>query len=174
MMLLMALACSLTIGSGMLNGQSPEGSGPAPASGVRKNVLTNQGVVLLAQAGYSERFIIDMIFHKQTQFDVSVEGLAWLARQGLSERIVRTMVANERKEEEIAIVPATVAVVPAGSGGDPAAASIREERKGVNVSIPVNMPTSVSNESSWYVRNAWEGDRWYIVPNIPYFSAGGR
>lgn len=172
-MLLMALACSLTIGSGMLAGQSPAGSGAVPASGIRKNVLTNQGVVLLAQAGYSERFIIDMIFHKQTQFDVSVEGLAWLAKQGLSERIVRTMVANERKEEEIAIVPATVAVVPAGSGGDPAPSSTGE-RKGVNVSIPVNMPTSVSNESSWYVRNAWEGDRWYIVPNIPYFSAGGR
>jgi hypothetical protein len=157
----------------MLAGQSPAGSGAVPASGIRKNVLTNQGVVLLAQAGYSERFIIDMIFHKQTQFDVSVEGLAWLAKQGLSERIVRTMVANERKEEEIAIVPATVAVVPAGSGGDPAPSSTGE-RKGVNVSIPVNMPTSVSNESSWYVRNAWEGDRWYIVPNIPYFSAGGR
>lgn len=174
-MIWMALACSLTIGSGMLNGQTPASpSAPMPASGMKKNVLTNQGVVLLAQAGYSERFIIDMIFHKQTQFDVSVEGLAWLARQGLSERIVRTMVANERKEEEIAIVPATVAVTPAGSGGGQAAAGLGEERKSVNVSIPVNMPTSVSNEPSWYVRNAWEGDRWYIVPNIPYFSAGGR
>lgn len=165
-MLLMVLACFLTIGSGVLAGQSL----PVPASGIRKNVLTNQGVVLLAQAGYSERFIIDLIFQKQTQFDVSVEGLAWLAKQGLSERIVRTMVANERKEEQTAILPASVAVVPAGSGADPAGSG-REQRKNVQVAIPVTMPTSVPGEPSWYVRNAWEGDRWYIMPNIPYLSS---
>jgi len=137
-----------------------------PLSGLGRNVLTNQGVALLARSGYSEGFIIDMIFHKETQFDVSAEGLAWLAKQGLTERIVRAMVANERKEQSTAIVPASVVV------GQPAqmTPSVSQTQtvltaggKPVNVEVEVTMPTPGPSNTSWYTRG-WDRDRWYLMP----------
>jgi hypothetical protein len=146
-----------------------------PPSGISKNVLTNMGVALLAKAGYSEGFIIDIIHHKQTQFDVSAEGLAWLAGQGLSERIVRTMVANENKEQRTAIVPASIQVVTQPPSAVPTAsatqaAASRTQKVPMQVSIGVAMPTPEPSPASWYVRS-WEPDRWYIIPNIPMLAA---
>ncbi|MBL8217946.1 MAG: hypothetical protein JNL62_01885 [Bryobacterales bacterium] len=162
---------SLAFGIGLLGtiqAQTASATMPAvPLSGLGRNVLTNQGVALLARSGYSEGFIIDMIFHKETQFDVSAEGLAWLAKQGLTERVVRAMVANERKEQSTAIVPAAVVV------GQPApvmAPSISQTQtvlaaggKPVNVEVEVTMPTPGPSNSSWYMRG-WDRDRWYLMP----------
>jgi len=53
--------------------------------------LTNQGLVQLAEAGYSERFLLDIIESRPVRFDTSVEGLVFLARQGLSENLVRAV-----------------------------------------------------------------------------------
>lgn len=135
----------------------------APAAGITKQTLTNQGVVLLAQAGYSEGFLIDLIHHKQTAFDTSVEGLAWLVKQGLSERVIRVMVANENKEENTAIVPATVALPPSQ------AASLHPTRSegaanSAWVSLPVTMPHAGSSSPSWTKGNMYR-DRWYLVPS---------
>ena len=74
-------------------------SAPRAVLGGPPAVLTNQRVVLLAQAGYSEGSIIEIIKNKQSKFDVSPEGLTWLAQQGLTERIVGAMVVAERKQE---------------------------------------------------------------------------
>src|SRR5690348_9750163 len=62
-----------------------------------RNVLSNQGIVMLADAGYDEDFLIDLIRLKQTRFDTTVEGLMLLANHGVSERIIRFMLANENK-----------------------------------------------------------------------------
>ncbi len=161
---------------------------PSPNGATTKNILTNQGVVALARAGYSEGFIIDIIYQKQTQFDVSVEGLAWLAKQGLSERVIRTMVTNERKEERTAIVPATVQIVtqeqaavqPAvqrrGRYVEPSAPMVTR-RSEVQVPLPVVFPspgpTEGASQSSWYVKG-YERDKWYIVPNVPILPASSR
>jgi hypothetical protein len=162
---------SLAIASSVLFGQTV-----VPASGIGKNVLTNQGVALLAKAGYSESFIIDMIYHKQTQFDVSAEGLAWLAKQGLSERIVRTMVTNDQKDETIAIVPTSATVVPpmapmgtqtpnvVWSGGG---------RKPLNMAIEVTLPTPQASPASYMVQQ-WGRDQWYTIPNIPALAVNAR
>src|SRR5215510_14580589 len=107
MRILLRGICSLAIGYGLLAAAE---SKTVPPGGFAKNILTNHGVVLLAQAGYSEGFIIEMIHLKQTQFDVTPEALAALAHEGLSERIVRVMVANERKDGEFAIIPAMVSL----------------------------------------------------------------
>jgi len=146
-----------------------------PPSGISRNVLTNMGVSLLAKAGYSEGFIIDIIHHKQTQFDVSAEGLAWLAGQGLSERIVRTMVANENKEQRTAIVPASIHVMTqppsaVSTVSAPTAAASRTQKVPMQVSIEVAMPTPEPSPASWYVRG-WEPDRWYVIPNVPMLAA---
>ncbi|MBI4908975.1 MAG: hypothetical protein HY820_35470 [Acidobacteria bacterium] len=162
---------------------------PSPNGATTKNILTNQGVVALARAGYSEGFIIDIIYQKQTQFDVSVDGLAWLAKQGLSERVIRTMVTNERKEEQTAIVPATVQIVtqeqapvqPArlrrGNYVEQTVAPPVTRRTEVQVPLPVIFPapgpTSGPSQSSWYVKG-YDRDKWYIVPNVPVLPASTR
>jgi len=162
-------ACSLAIGAGVLLGQSP-----LPLNGISKNVLTNPGVALLAQAGYSEGFIIDIIHHKQTQFDVSAEGLSWLAKQGLSERIVRVMVANERKDELTAILPTTTITVRAGSEPNSSGQMVATaEKRETPVAVRVTMPTDPAYQSSSFVKG-WERDRWYVVPNVPAISVSAR
>lgn len=60
---------------------------------VPRNVLTNQGVITLAKAGFDEEFVLDAIASSRTRFDTSVDGLADLVKQGLSERIIRMMMA---------------------------------------------------------------------------------
>lgn len=161
---------------------------PSPNSSTTKNILTNQGVVALARAGYSEGFIIDIIYLKQTQFDVSVDGLAWLAKQGLSERVIRTMVTNERKEEQTAIVPATVQIVtqeqaPVQSAmqarGNYAEHRVAPSRRRTEVQVPLPVifpapgPTPGPSQSSWYVKG-YDRDKWYIVPNVPVLPASTR
>lgn len=121
---------------------------------------------MLARAGYSEGFIIDMIYHKETQFDVSTDGLVWLAKQGLSERIIRTMVTNERKEEMTAIVPSSITVTPTPSSG-------KNEQRPASAAIGVSLPTPAASNSSWLVKT-WERDRWYVVPNVPVVNANTR
>ncbi|MBL8230713.1 MAG: hypothetical protein JNL98_19630 [Bryobacterales bacterium] len=152
----------------------------------RRNVLTNQGVVLLAQAGYTESFVIDMIHHKQTNFDVSAEGLAWLARNGLSERVVRAMVANARKEENTAVLPATVQLGAPAGGITPSAipggltpgympdwAIARKTvttkpaaEASVQVAVPVAFPNPAPTRLSWHVRD-WQPEHWYVLPRMP-------
>lgn len=44
-----------------------------------QNCLTNQDIVTLAKAGFSEDFVIDLIGMSRTQFDLSASGLAELA-----------------------------------------------------------------------------------------------
>ncbi|MBL8177920.1 MAG: hypothetical protein JNK48_24800 [Bryobacterales bacterium] len=156
------------VGSVSAGAQTPPAAAPAvPLSGLGRNVLTNQGVALLARSGYSEGFIIDMIFHKETQFDVSAEGLAWLAKQGLTERIVRAMVANERKEQSTAVVPASVVVGQPQAALTPVIAQSQTVAtaggKPVNVEVEVTMPSPGPSNASWHMRG-WDRDRWYLMP----------
>jgi hypothetical protein len=87
---------------------------PGPST-LPRQILTNDGIITLAQAGYDEDFIIDMIMVRQTRFDAGVEGLAKLAECGLSERLVRYVVQYEHKSSGIPLpaVPATPVVVRA-------------------------------------------------------------
>jgi hypothetical protein len=79
---------------------------PTPHRAKLQNELTNEGIALLARAGYSESFLIDLIYQKPTRFDVSAEGLAWLADRGISERIVRVMIAAASLENVLTALPA--------------------------------------------------------------------
>ncbi len=145
-------------------------STPAENAGIARNVLTNHGVALLARAGYSEAFLIDLIHYKQTQFDVTAEGLVWLARQGLTERVIRAMVANENKEEQTAVVPALFTVTPPSTSPPVQRPAVQTP---VNVAVPVSMPTPGPSLASWYVRD-WHRDRWFLIPNVPVLAAGTR
>lgn len=162
------IVCAWSLAMGAMSTAAAQVN-PASAKGMARNVLTNEGVVLLAEAGYSEGFIIDLIHHKQTQFDVCPEALAWLAKQGLSERIVRAMIANERKEEQTAIVPALISV---GSPERPAAKKRDGSGQGtaqipVQVAVPVLMPLEGIESPAWTFRRPETERR----PNIPALAA---
>jgi hypothetical protein len=72
----------------------------APRNTLRapRNALTNEGLVILAEAGYDEDFILELMRIKNPSFDTSVEGLAFMARHGLTERIIRaTLQADQER-----------------------------------------------------------------------------
>src|SRR5690349_3688298 len=71
-------------------------------------ILTNQGIVALSDAGYDEDFLIDLIQSRQTRFDTSTEGLSFLAQHGLCEHVVRMMIArsNTHDQHETVAAPA--------------------------------------------------------------------
>jgi hypothetical protein len=68
---------------------------PAAAQEHPRHVLTNEGVVTLAKAGFDELFIIDRIRTSRTQFDITVESLVALKQAGLSEDLIRAMALTD-------------------------------------------------------------------------------
>jgi len=100
------ISVCVVLGAGWLFGASPEGKS------LPRTVLTNEGIVVLAQAGYGERFIGDLIKQRAIRFDTTVDGLAFLAAQGISENLVRKMIAAERAAEGEAEAGKTAVVVP--------------------------------------------------------------
>ena len=63
----------------------------AQEAGRSKNVLTNRDVVTLANAGFDEEFIVEMITTSRTVFDTTADGMADLAKHGIKEDIIRAM-----------------------------------------------------------------------------------
>jgi hypothetical protein len=130
-----------------------------------RHLLTNQGIVALAEAGYDEDFLIDLIQCKETRFDTTVEGLAFLAKHGISERIVRVMIDNEKKPASGASIapPQPAHVAPA----QVVAATMVAGSQVQAVSVP---PTPAPSAPYVVVKRHWFRSRWYIVnpPPPPY------
>ena len=72
------------------------------ASGGQDRLLNNEGLVVLAHAGYNERFLVELIQSQPGRFDTSVEGLVYLAKQGISEKLVRLVIAEQKAAERAA------------------------------------------------------------------------
>ena len=72
---------------------------PASHGADSSKMLNNEGLVVLARAGYNERFLVELIQSQPGRFDTSVEGLVYLAQQGISEKIVRLVIAEQRADE---------------------------------------------------------------------------
>jgi len=68
---------------------APVGHGQGNA--LAKNALTNRDVVTLANAGFSEKFILRMIATSPTKFDLTADALADLAKNGITEEIISAM-----------------------------------------------------------------------------------
>ncbi|MEZ5354858.1 MAG: hypothetical protein R2762_19665 [Bryobacteraceae bacterium] len=68
--------------------------------GPSSRMLNNEGLVLLARAGYNERFLAELVRTKPSRFDTSVEGLVYMAKHGISERLVRAILVREREQAE--------------------------------------------------------------------------
>ncbi len=56
-----------------------------------RQFLVNGDVVALAEAGYSERTIVEMMAAKPNRFDTNADALVDLAAHGISERVVEAM-----------------------------------------------------------------------------------
>ena len=75
---------------------------PAPAqeysaAAVSRHILTNDGVVALAKAGFDEYFIVERIRTSRTKLDASVSGLISLKEAGLSEDLIREVALQDRR-----------------------------------------------------------------------------
>ena len=75
-----------------------------------RHVITNDGVITLAKAGFDELFIIERIHTSRTRFDTTVEGLVALKQAGVSEDLIRVMA-----EHDVRAYPLPVEAAPAAS-----------------------------------------------------------
>lgn len=159
------LTVSLTLSAVRLPAQQAQ---PLAGAILPKTLLTNQSVVLLARAGYSEDFLIDIIRHKRTRFDVSPEALAWLIAQGLGERVIRAMVVSNKKEEE-------TAVAGWGSGDNLRPLAPIGAQRGTGgpayLAVPYRFSTPPPESASWNT-TGWNRNFWFALPNPP--ANGGR
>jgi hypothetical protein len=102
----------------VLGADAADNSNPGTPPALR-SLLTNEGLVQLAEAGFTEDFIIDLMSLKQLRLDTSVEGLAFLARKGLSENVIRAVVRHGQpapRQTASALAPAAPVVVLAKRG----------------------------------------------------------
>lgn len=154
---------SLAIAYGVAFAQSaPE----AVLTGTRPHLLTNDRIVLLAKAGYSEGSIIQIITIKQSKFDVSPEGLAGLVRQGLTEPILGAMVAAERKQDITPPLP--FHLISSTPQSTLAENYLPQTRAGARATPPPPAsPHRLPSPNGPLPGRAWETLPWYVLPKLP-------
>jgi hypothetical protein len=127
-------------------------------------------VVLLAEAGLGERFLLELIEQKNSRFDTSAEALAALARQGLTETILRAMVKKQDQpgpaqpgEAAVNLEPQLLRgkvvrqrmLIPDSNGGDIAImtmAPVKTSPGAGSAPAPATAPKDAN------------ADRWYLLP----------
>jgi hypothetical protein len=67
------------------------------ATAVSRHILTNDGVVALAKAGFDEYFIAERIRMSRSKLDASVPGLIALKEAGVSEDLIREVALQDRR-----------------------------------------------------------------------------
>ena len=67
------------------------------ATAVSRHVLTNDGIVALARAGFDEYFIAERIRTSRSKLDASVQGLISLKEAGVSEDLIREVAMQDRR-----------------------------------------------------------------------------
>jgi hypothetical protein len=95
------------------------------------DVVTNDGLVVLSEAGFSDSFIVEKISLSRTRFDVTAEGLAGMRRKGISEELVTFVLRHSAK----GAVAQTAA---------PAPIAVPMKLVKMNVLVPLTNPVSAS------------------------------
>ena len=83
-----------------------------------QHILTNDGVITLAKAGFDELFIVERIRTSRTRFDMSVEGMVSLKGAGVTEDLIDLMALQDRRNRQAALAAAEASqneAVPAGA-----------------------------------------------------------
>jgi|SRR5215469_582561 len=78
------------------------------------DILTNEGVVLLSNSGFSDAFIAEKIQLSRTRLDTTVEGLTYLRHNSVSEELIRYIM--ERGAQPPLGSSPTLAPAPATAG----------------------------------------------------------
>jgi hypothetical protein len=86
-----------------------EDADPPPPS----DVLTNEGIVQLSNAGFSDSFIVQKILLSRTRLDTTVDGLTLLRRNSVSERLIEYILRHEAQPMPTAASPSPQAAPPA-------------------------------------------------------------
>lgn len=69
---------------------------PAQEAGPSRTPLTNRDVETLADAGFTEEFIVEMIGASRPEFDTTAAGVADLKKHGVNENVIRAMLGPHR------------------------------------------------------------------------------
>jgi len=84
---------------------------PAAVEQLPRDVLTNEGIVTLAEAGFSDSFILEKItLGGRTKFDTSAEGLSYLRRHAISQELARFIM--HYTEQPLLPPPVALAMAP--------------------------------------------------------------
>jgi hypothetical protein len=143
-----------------------------PAGGMDR-MLNNEGLAVLARAGYNERFLVELIQSQPGKFDTSVEGLVYLAKQGISERLVRLVIAEqkagERRQSEASAAGETqepmMPLTPSAAGASARAKSpIRMKVVTQKMLVPAAVNQAVGPNPVIVLEKRMFGDRYYALP----------
>jgi hypothetical protein len=129
-----------------------------------KNLLTNEGVLLLAEAGLGERFLLELIENKTSRFDTSAEALAALARHGLTENVLRALVKKQDHPAPSATADNAIALEPHLLRGK----IVRQrmlvpDSAGGNVAIMTMAPAKPAPAVTPAAPKDAQADRWYLI-----------
>jgi len=107
-----------------------------------EKTLTNHDIVVLAQAGFTENFLLDLIALSRTKFDTSVAGLAELAKSGVSENLIRVMLAAPGSPQ--------AGVAPAGASSANIVAPPMEAKRLKPPANPNESTLAISSQAPYY------------------------
>lgn len=77
-----------------------------------RDIVTNEGIVLMSDAGFSDSFIVEKILLSRTRFDTSVEGVTYLRRNFISEEMIQFILERSVKPPVTAAAMQVPANVP--------------------------------------------------------------
>jgi hypothetical protein len=136
-----------------------------PEPGMPRDILTNEGLVILSDAGFSDSFIALKISCSRTRFDASAEGLAYLRHSSLSEELVTFVM-------QLAVRPPMVA--PAQPG--PTMVPMKVVKRRVLVPIEAESranPSFVAIPAQASAPDAWNNRSWSYADYYRYAGATG-
>lgn len=143
-----------------------------PKAAPPRNLLTNEGVLLLAEAGLGERFLLELIEQKTSKFDTSAEALASMARQGLTENILRALVKKQDRANAPGPNGASASDAPIALEPHLLRGKVVRQRMlvpdaaGGNVGIMTMAPVPVkptANPAPAPEKRDPNADRWYLI-----------
>jgi hypothetical protein len=112
LLLLLAVA-TVCVGSAWAAENAAIAPGAPADTALGPEILTNEGVVALATAGFSDAFIMEKIrLSDRTRLDVSVGGLSYLRRNAITERLVLFILKCSAEPVSTSPTPAAPAIVP--------------------------------------------------------------
>jgi hypothetical protein len=108
------------------------------------DVLTNEGIAQLSNAGFSDAFIVQKILLSRTRLDTTVEGLTFLRHSSVSERLIEYILQHEAQ-------PMPPATAPGVQPGPPSLMRMKVVKTKLLVPVPLN---EVPGASGFFHRQA--------------------